>query len=158
MILRRMTEEDIEQVEAIEKSLFTDAWSTKSFLETLASGAAVTMVAEEKLVNPLGECGNVILGYLVMYISFDEGEISKVAVAKPAQNNGIGSMMMQGILERGNEQGITKYVLEVRESNESGLALYEKYKFKQIGIRRGFYDNPREDAIIMIREEETEQC
>lgn len=151
MMIRRMEKRDLLQVEAIETALFSDAWSEQGFEDTLNSPYVISLVA-------IDEAEDTILGYIIMYVSFEEGEISNVAVAKSAQNRGIGSALMQAILEKGLEESVTRFILEVRVSNTPAIALYNKFEFTEIGIRRGFYEKPREDALIMIREKETEKC
>ena len=151
MMIRRMEKRDLPQVEAIEISLFSDAWSEQGFEDTLNLPYAISLVA-------IAEAEDTILGYIIMYVSFEEGEISNVAVAKSAQNRGIGSALMQAILDKGLEESVTRFILEVRVSNTPAIALYKKFGFTEIGIRRDFYEKPREDALIMIREKETEKC
>ena len=151
MMIRRMEKRDLLQVEAIETALFSDAWSEQGFEDTLNSPYVISLVA-------IDEAEDTILGYIIMYVSFEEGEISNVAVAKSAQNRGIGSALMQAILEKGLEESVTRFILEVRVSNTPAIALYKKFGFTEIGIRRDFYEKPREDALIMIREKETEKC
>ena len=151
MMIRRMEKRDLLQVEAIETALFSDAWSEQGFEDTLNSPYVISLVA-------IDEAEDTILGYIIMYVSFEEGEISNVAVAKSAQNRGIGSALMQAILEKGLEESVTRFILEVRVSNTPAIALYNKFEFTEIGIRRGFYEKPREYALIMIREKETEKC
>ena len=151
MMIRRMEKRDLPQVEAIEISLFSDAWSEQGFEDTLNLPYAISLVAIDETVDA-------ILGYIIMYVSFEEGEISNVAVAKSAQNRGIGSALMQAILEKGLEESVTRFILEVRVSNTPAIALYKKFGFTEIGIRRDFYEKPREDALIMVREKENEKC
>ena len=150
-MIRRMEKRDLPQVEAIEISLFSDAWSEQGFEDTLNSPYVISLVA-------IDEAEDTILGYIIMYVSFEEGEISNVAVAKSAQNRGIGSALMQAILEKGLEESVTRFILEVRVSNTPAIALYKKFGFTEIGIRRDFYEKPREDALIMVREKENEKC
>lgn len=151
MMIRRMEKRDLLQVEAIETALFSDAWSEQGFEDTLNSPYVISLVA-------IDEAEDMILGYIIMYVSFEEGEISNVAVAKSAQNRGIGSALMQAILEKGLEESVTRFILEVRVSNTPAIALYKKFGFTEIGIRRDFYEKPREDALIMVREKENEKC
>ena len=151
MMIRRMEKRDLLQVEAIETALFSDAWSEQGFEDTLNLPYAISLVAIDETVDA-------ILGYIIMYVSFEEGEISNVAVAKSAQNRGIGSALMQAILEKGLEESVTRFILEVRVSNTPAIALYKKFGFTEIGIRRDFYEKPREGALIMVREKENEKC
>ena len=90
-----------------------------------------------------------ILGYIGILAVPDEADITKVAVAKGAQGQGIGSMLMKELISRVPELGVAKIFLEVRESNEAALALYKKFGFEQIGIRKNYYTSPLEDAISM---------
>ena len=150
-MIRRMEKRDLLQVEAIETALFSDAWSEQGFEDTLNSPYVISLVT-------IDEAEDTILGYIIMYVSFEEGEISNVAVAKSAQNRGIGSALMQAILEKGLEESVTRFILEVRVSNTPAIALYKKFGFTEIGIRRDFYEKPREDALIMVREKENEKC
>ena len=158
MMIRRMVAEDIPQVEQIERSLFSDAWSEQGFLDTLDSPYAIALAAVETKGDTIEKGQDRILGYIIMYVSFEEGEISNVAVTETAQKQGIGSALLQAILEIGSEESVTRFILEVRVSNKPAIALYNKYEFKQIGIRRDFYEKPREDALIMIRKKETVKC
>ena len=151
MMIRRMEKRDLLQVEAIETALFSDAWSEQGFEDTLNSPYVISLVA-------IDEAEDTILGYIIMYVSFEEGEISNVAVAKSAQNRGIGSALMQAILEKGLEESVTRFILEVRVSNTPAIALYKKFGFTEIGIRRDFYEKPREDALVMVREKEKAKC
>lgn len=157
MMIRKMQKDDIGQVVTIENTLFSDGWSEQGFLDALESKYTIMLVLQEESAPQVSAP---VLGYIVMYVSFDEGEISKVAVAKDMQQKGIGSRLLEAMLEAGEEKGIARYVLEVRNSNLPAIGLYSKYLFKKIGIRKGFYEKPREDAIIMIRErtDEEEKC
>lgn len=93
-----------------------------------------------------------IIGYIGMYISFDEGEIVNVAVAPFARKNGIGDVLIKSIKKLAKERKIQKIVLEVRKSNQPAIHLYEKNEFVFVGIRKNFYERPIEDANIMICE------
>ena len=158
MMIRRMVAEDIPQVEQIERSLFSDAWSEQGFLDTLDSPYAIALAAVETKGDTIEKGQDRIIGYIIMYVSFEEGEISNVAVTETAQNQGIGSALLQAILEIGSEETVTRFILEVRVSNKPAIALYNKFEFEQIGIRRDFYEKPREDALIMVREKEAVKC
>ena len=153
-----MVAEDIPQVMQIETSLISDAWSKQGFLDTMDSPDAISQVAVEAACDAVEKGKDRILGYIIMYISFEEGEISNVAVAEAVQNQGIGSELLQSMLEIGSSESVTRFILEVRVSNEPAIALYKKYEFEQIGIRRDFYEKTREEALIMIREKEKVKC
>ena len=91
-----------------------------------------------------------IVGYCGMYVSFDEGEIPNVAVKSTSRNRGTGEKMLAVLLEmRGSQRGVSSVFLEVRESNGAARRLYGKLGFQEAGIRKNFYEKPREHAVIM---------
>ena len=127
----------------LEKEIFSQPWSEQGFLDALAMEQNIFFVAEDD-----GE----ICGYIGMYQALDEGEITNVGVSPEKRNAGIGWKLMQAALDAAKEQGIERVVLEVRVSNASAIHLYEKCGFANCGIRKGFYDFPKEDAYIMLYE------
>ena len=141
MKIRRMTEEDCKKAAELEKAIFSQPWSERGFLDALARKENIFLAAEEA-----GE----LCGYLGMYQSLDEGEITNVAVKAEKRNAGIGFLLMQAAIEAAKQQQISQIILEVRVSNASAIHLYEKCGFVNCGIRKGFYDFPKEDAYIMI--------
>lgn len=142
MIIRRMTEADVAQVEVIEKSTFSIPWSYDSILRACRDDNYICIVCEEN---------NHILGYCLMWMSFDEGNITNVAVVCECRGQGIGTLIMQAVEKEGIKAGIKVFFLEVRESNAGAIHLYEKCGYKQLGIRKNFYEKPVENAIIMSR-------
>ena len=139
-----MTKEDCAKVAELENQIFSQPWSEQGFCDAIATEQNIFLVAEEE-----GE----VCGYLGMYQALDEGEITNVAVAPGMRNAGIGRTLMQEALRVAREHGIAQIVLEVRVSNASAIHLYEKCGFKNCGIRKGFYDFPKEDAYIMLYRE-----
>ena len=136
-----MIVEDCPHVAELEKMIFSQPWSEQGFRDALNMERNIFLVAEED---------GIIYGYIGMYQSLDEGEITNVAVAPGKRNAGTGRLLMQAAMEQAKQQGITRIVLEVRVSNASAIHLYEKCGFVNCGIRKGFYDFPKEDAYIMI--------
>lgn len=143
MKLRRMALEDVKQVAAIEENTFSVPWSEQAFADSLALEHTIFIVAEQQ-----GE----IAGYCGMYTSFQEGEIVNVAVAQKYRRQGIGSKLLQFLFFESLKSDVTSFFLEVRKSNEPAIHLYECFGFKEIGIRKNFYEKPREDAIVMWKE------
>lgn len=141
MIIRRMTEADCKKAAELEREIFSQPWSEQGFLDALARKENIFLVAEEA-----GE----LYGYLGMYQSLDEGEITNVAVKPDKRNAGIGFLLMQAAMEAAKQQQISQIILEVRVSNASAIHLYKKCGFINCGVRKGFYDFPKEDAYIMI--------
>ena len=101
----------------------------------------VFLVAEEN---------NKILGYIGMYLSIDEGEITNVAVSPEMRCHGIGGMLLAEAKKEAESRSVGRIVLEVRCSNDSAIRLYERNGFVNHGVRKGFYELPKEDAYIMI--------
>ena len=93
--------------------------------------------------------GETILGYCGMWGIAGEGQINNVAVREDARGKGIGFAMMEFVLSEGQKQGLEVFTLEVRESNVAAIHVYEKVGFKNVGIRKNFYDMPKENAVIM---------
>ena len=143
MIIRALDSKDIPQVYKIECDNFTQPWTKESLLGEIASERSHYLVASE---------GEDILGYIGFWKIFDEGHITNIAVNKLNHNQGIGSRLVKGILALGPGLGVDKFTLEVRVGNIAAIALYEKFGFKSAGMRKGFYDLPKEDAMIMWRE------
>lgn len=136
--LRRMTEEDIPGVAAIEAELFSDAWSEAS-LESMVSGACdrgYVYSGEEE-----------ILAYCLIQQVLDEGEILRIATAPRYQRQGLADQLLRGILQE--LSGVTLWNLEVRESNTAAIHLYEKQGFQFIGMRKNYYREPTENALLM---------
>ena len=144
MIIRPMEEKDLAEVMAIEEDLFSDAWTMDGFRETLRQPEADFLVAEEAGMGIVGYCGS--------YRAFDEAEIVNVAICRNYQNRGCGQRIVEKLIEIEKAAGVRYFVLEVRISNLAAQRLYEKVGFRNIGIRRRFYDRPVEDAVIMQKE------
>ena len=145
MMIRRMTSEDVKQVATIEEQSFSVPWSCQSFLDSIAREDTIFLVATE-------EVSDKIMGYIGMYMSFEEGEITNVAVSLEYRDQGIGADLVDAMQTAGRECQLERMVLEVRVSNASALSLYKKKGFKELGIRKNFYEKPVEDAMIMICE------
>lgn len=138
--IRLMTEEDLEQVETIEREAFSEPWSFDAFKSSMEQKHTIYLVA----------CmGRTVAGYCGIYISLDEGEIPNVAVKSSMRNRGIGERMLADLLCRAEKKGVSSVFLEVRESNAPARRLYEKLGFEAVGIRKNFYEKPAENAVIM---------
>lgn len=147
-----MAPEDVPEVSAIERLVFSQPWSEKGFWDALGNPAAVFFVAEEEAGNSGQAPAAVIAGYIGMYAAAGEGEITNVAVGQPFRRTGVGKALLGALLSYAKEQGITRIVLEVRVSNAPAAGLYETYGFVRVGTRKDFYQFPREDAGIMVWE------
>lgn len=140
--IRQMEEGDLDQVCAIEEETFSMPWSRKSFQDTISYYHTLFLVAELD-----GE----IAGYCGCYQSLEEAEITNIAVRRQLRGHGIGRRLLTELMRLGKEQGAFAYTLEVRVSNQAAIHLYESLGFVSFGIRKNFYEKPREDAMIMWR-------
>ena len=134
-------EEDSNIIADYEKNLFNDSWSEKSVCEQI----------KEKRVMVFKENGK-IYGYCIFMIAADEGEILRIGVDREMQNNGIGKKLLGFSLNEMKEKGCESFFLEVRASNEKAIKLYEKVGFEKIGIRKNYYSDNNEDAILYKKE------
>ena len=133
---------DLPEIAALEKEIFPDAWSLKSLEETWNQKNAVifTAKAEEK-----------IAGYLIFYYVLDEGEIARIATGPAVRRQGAAGHIFRELVSFCEEQQITRIMLEVRESNEAARRFYEKCGFTEDGIRKNYYEDPQENAILMLK-------
>jgi len=133
-------------VSRIEQSSFGDPWSLKSFLRTLESDIFDFFVCEDES----GEAVGYIIGCAVM----PECEIANIAVDPAKRRMGIGRFLLESYIELMESRGADTFFLEVRRSNIPAIALYTSLRFKPSGIRKKYYKNPVEDALLMTRRTE----
>ena len=138
-----MDKSHLQGIAAIEKECFSTPWTVPMLEEELNNLCACFIVAE-------GEDGSV-LGYAGLHVAVDEGYIDNVAVEEAARRHGVASALLD-VFCRFAAVNLAFLTLEVRASNQAAIALYEKHGFHQAGLRKGYYQHPREDAIIMTRE------
>ena len=136
---RKMTPEDASAVEVVEKSCFDMPWSRQSFWQEASNDKAYYLLALD---------GERVIGYVGVWILFDEAQITNVAITPEYQNKGIGRLMMKEIIKISQERKANAMTLEVRPSNKGAIHLYESLGFKSVGRRRGYHEDG-EDAEIM---------
>lgn len=140
MNIRELTAADVEEVSRIEQENFSMPWKPQDFLEMVEADYAYYYVAEVD-----GE----IAGCCGIRNMAGEGEITNVAVAEKFRRRGIGRALMEYMLKEAALLGMESMTLEVRVSNIPAISLYESLGFQGEGVRPGFYEKPREDALIM---------
>ena len=138
-----LVHEHLSQAAEIERLCFSDPWSEKMLAEHLANPCSLTLAA-------VGDTGR-LLGYVGLLAVVDEGYITSVAVRPDCRRQGVASSLLQALEARGRARNLTFLTLEVRQSNAPARALYEKLGYIQAGLRRNYYENPREDAVIMTK-------
>ena len=139
-----MDRSHIPQIAALEKECFSMPWNETMLEDALFDPQASFIVAED------GEEGN-ILGYAGLHAVLDEGYIDNIAVAPDARRHGVASALLD-VFCRFGAVNLAFLTLEVRKSNAAAIGLYEKFGFQRAGLRPGYYQHPREDAVIMTRE------
>ena len=146
--IEQMQAQDVPEVYRIETESIQNPWSEKALAEELENSLAVFFVAR-------GEEG--IRGYYGLHRVLDEADLVSIAVDERSRRQGLGALLMEHMLDWCKKNGIVRLMLEVRMSNAPARAMYERFGFVQDGIRRGYYQNPREDALLMswTAEEET---
>ena len=137
-----MDRSHLEQIARLERECFSSPWSEELLAQELYNDNASYVVAQ-------GEDGSV-LGYAGLQVVLDEGDIDNVAVRPDCRRQGIASALL-GAFERFAQAHLAFLTLEVRASNTPAIALYEAHGFVREGVRKHYYTNPREDAVIMTR-------
>ena len=136
-----MTTEHIKEVHKIEEDCFSIPWSEKSFYDELTKNKmAIYIVAKED---------DEIVGYGGMWHVINEGHITNIAVKKQHRKKGIGTKIINALIEIAKEKEMIGITLEVRVSNDIAKSLYKKSGFIIEGIRKEYYDDNKEDAIVM---------
>ena len=143
MTIIKMNETHVSQVAELEKVCFSDPWSENSVASELNNKLSLWLVAVE---------GDAVAGYIVSQTVMDETDMMNVAVHPDFRRRGIGESLVLGLVEKLKSLGSHCLTLEVRSSNESAISLYEKLGFTQIGRRKNYYRNPKEDALILRKE------
>lgn len=140
IIIRPMTKDDVDAVYKVEEDCFSDPWSKESIRKELKNNLARYLVAQ---------LDDKIIGYIGVWFVVDEGHITNVAVHSDYRGRKIGDKLVQALVELCRENNIVSMTLEVRVSNIVAQNLYKKYGFKLAGIRKEYYSDNKEDAMIM---------
>ncbi len=138
MIIRAWTKSDIDAIAMIERFSFSDPWTRENLLDVLRFPHYQSFLAEE---------GGQVLGYGCLTVVFEYAEVANIAVATPYRGRGVGNALLQAMHHRAKSLGAQQCLLEVRVSNASAIALYEKNGYERYGIRERYYGN--EDALLM---------
>ena len=143
MIITNMNDGHVSQVAQLEKLCFSDPWSENSIASELENPLALWLVAEKN---------GAVAGYVGSQTVMDETDMMNIAVHPDHRRQGIAEALIEALIAVLKRKGSRSLTLEVRVSNENARRLYEKLGFCQAGIRKNYYRNPREDAIILRKE------
>lgn len=135
-----MQAQDVPEVYRIETESIQNPWSEKALAEELENSLAVFFVVR----GPEG-----IRGYYGLHRVLDEADLVSIAVDARSRRQGLGAQLMEHMLNWCHKQDVVRLTLEVRVSNAPARALYQRFGFVEDGIRRGYYQNPKEDAMLM---------
>jgi ribosomal-protein-alanine N-acetyltransferase len=144
--LRSMGQEDVHQVTEIDREAFPGQWPPPNYERELKNWLAHYIVASD-------EGRHYVMGFAGLWMLVDEAHITNIAVREKHRRQGIGEALLIGIIELAIELGAKLITLEVRASNSEAQKLYAKYGFVRVGLRRGYYTDNREDAVLMSIED-----
>lgn len=140
MIIRKLEIDDLHDILEIENICFSVPWSEDAFKAELNN--------DKTYYNCVEICGKVV-GYAGLWKIIDEGHITNIAISPEYREKGYGKELVKDILKFCENNNINSITLEVRESNEAAINLYEKFGFEAVGIRPSYYTKPIENALIM---------
>jgi ribosomal-protein-alanine N-acetyltransferase len=141
--IRRLGLSDLNSIDSIEQRAYRTPWSRSMFASELAKASSICLGAFD---------GDRLIGYAVNSRYVDAWHVMNVAVDPDFQRRGIASRLLEHLFEVTRDDQRRGYTLEVRISNENAIALYERLGFVRQGLRRGYYTDNREDALIMWRD------
>jgi len=139
--IRRAHPDDATAIAEMEERIFNDPWTKKDIFSYICQDTGMCFTA-------LDESG--VVGYIIGRKIPPEGEIYRIAVREDKRRRGIGYRLLSYALKTESGSGVETVFLEVRAKNLSARALYKSYGFKEVSVRRNYYQNPADDAIIMI--------
>lgn len=142
--IRAMTPGDADTVAAIEAQSFSDPWPRNAFTMLMRRAHARLRVAVDYQDVPVGYC--------VMLVAVDEREVANICVDARVRGAGVAGRLLDEALAAADAEEAVAVYLEVRESNEPARRLYETRGFRMVGRRRGYYQHPAEDALVLRRE------
>ena len=144
--LRRLTIADLGDIERIERSAYPTPWSRSMFAGELAKPSSISLGAVD------ADEEFALVGYLIISRYVDAWHVMNVAVDPPYRRGGVATTMLEELFRLTEGDGRRGYTLEVRVSNASAIALYERLGFHATGVRRGYYTDNREDALVMWKD------
>ena len=145
LVIRQAHEKDIAPMAALDRVCFSMPWSEASFAHEIKTNhLALYLVAE---------IGGVLVGYAGMWAVVDEGHITNIAVRKDYRGQGIGRLLTAGLMQYAANMGVQYMTLEVRKTNLIAQALYRKLHFIQLGVRKRYYEDNGEDALLYVCQE-----
>lgn len=143
MIITSMSEQHVQQIAELETICFNDPWSEKSIASELGNRLSCWLVALDQ---------DTVVGYVGSQTVLGETDMMNIAVHPEYRNKGIALALITALIEELSKQGSHSLMLEVRASNDPAKSLYAKLGFETVGLRKNYYRNPKEDALILRKE------
>lgn len=137
LVIAPATEADLPALMALERASFSDPWPESAMRSTFAVSVSRILIAK---------LSDEAVGFAIAYLIPPEGEIADICVSPSVRGQGIGKALMDALIA---DSHCTRFWLEVRMSNLAARGLYEKLGFELLGVRKNYYDHPREDALVM---------
>ena len=131
---------DVEAIRSLESDIFSDAWSENNIKDSIESKFDYCVVIEEDYR---------VLAYIIFRVNMDEAELFRIATDKNSRNVGFAHELMDFMISNLRDMKVKKVFLEVRCQNKDAIRLYEEYGFKKLGIRKEYYHDPIDDALLM---------
>lgn len=147
--LRQMVLQDLDQVMGVEHRSFTAPWSRQAFLRELVDNQFARYI--------VADYHGRVVGYAGVWLIMDEGHVTNIAVDPDFRGRQLGEALLRTLISVCLSQGIRRMTLEVRVTNTVAQGLYEKLGFVRSGVRKGYYTDNREDALIMWADLSPEQ-
>ena len=141
-IIRRMVEADIDAVTAIEAATFPRPWNREAFEHEIRQNAAARYFVAEK--------DGKVIGFAGTWIIIDESEVTNIAIAEEERGHGYGRQLLTYAMQYLSNLGAAYMTLEVRKSNERAQNLYKSLGFFKVGVRKKYYEDNQEDALLML--------
>jgi ribosomal-protein-alanine N-acetyltransferase len=138
--IRPATADDLDDIAAIERAVFNDPWSRRSFVDLVDEHQVIFLVAVDD---------GAVVGYAIVLIAGVESELANLAVGRLLQRRGLGARLLDEAMSGARARGAVEMFLEVRASNAAAIRLYSSAGFQAVGRRVRYYARPIEDAIVM---------
>ena len=139
-MIRPARAQDLPRIAEVERSSFSTPWSVSSFRTLLTVDRVLFRVLEED---------GVVMGHGVLWRVADEGELANIAIHPDAQRRGLGTELLEHLLQEAAATGVARVFLDVRESNVDAIRIYRRRGFREVGRRTDYYQKPVEDALIL---------
>lgn len=142
VLYRRMTLADVPQVHQIELDTFAEPWSYQSFVDEMQKNVCARYIVAQEDER--------IIAYAGAWLVMEEGHVTNVAVAKEARGRGVGAAVMRALMQYAANMGVQYMTLEVRKSNLVAQKMYRSLRFIELGVRKRYYEDNGEDALLMV--------